>query len=198
MLQEEEKPPVTPFSLSFNKKRLCERWLDNLFMVLYEDLRAYTIWRADMAHHKKQDIVYHRTSHDWEALGDLAFRLFRMDEAKDAYMRVVESGRFSAHAVTRLLDMYVAENNLPKTVEMMVYLAKYNDKMFNDVIVSFSHLWQFPVSITHRLNQLIREHGLSKVNNTLISDPMISVPSQKLVQKYMGYAQVFAVQGWNE
>ena len=24
-------------------KRLCERWLDHLFMALYEDLKAYTV-----------------------------------------------------------------------------------------------------------------------------------------------------------
>lgn len=30
----------------FRKKRLCERWLDNLFMLLYEDMKAYTYCRA--------------------------------------------------------------------------------------------------------------------------------------------------------
>lgn len=30
----------------FRKKRLCERWLDNLFMLLYEDMKAYTYFRA--------------------------------------------------------------------------------------------------------------------------------------------------------
>ena len=29
-------------SFSFKHKRLCEKWLDNLFMVLYNDLRLYT------------------------------------------------------------------------------------------------------------------------------------------------------------
>lgn len=39
---------------AFSSKRLCERWLDNLFMVLYEDLRVYTIWRAEISHFKTQ------------------------------------------------------------------------------------------------------------------------------------------------
>lgn len=30
----------------FRKKRLCERWLDNLFMLLYEDMKAFTYCRA--------------------------------------------------------------------------------------------------------------------------------------------------------
>lgn len=33
-------------SEEFRRKRLCERWLDNLFMLLYEDMKAYTYCRA--------------------------------------------------------------------------------------------------------------------------------------------------------
>lgn len=36
----------TSISNEFRKKRLCERWLDNLFMLLYEDMKAYTYCRA--------------------------------------------------------------------------------------------------------------------------------------------------------
>lgn len=32
----EKKTPLPPQDYSFSNKRLCERWLDNLFMVLYE------------------------------------------------------------------------------------------------------------------------------------------------------------------
>ena len=32
----DKKTPVPPQDYSFSNKRLCERWLDNLFMVLYE------------------------------------------------------------------------------------------------------------------------------------------------------------------
>jgi hypothetical protein len=71
---------------SFNNKRLCERWLDNLFMSLYEvsrsagtqaghesctdhatswrvlqDLRVYTIWRAEISHFKTQHMSYRKT-----------------------------------------------------------------------------------------------------------------------------------------
>jgi hypothetical protein len=34
--ENEKKTPVPPQDYSFSNKRLCERWLDNLFMVLYE------------------------------------------------------------------------------------------------------------------------------------------------------------------
>jgi Chs5-Arf1p-binding protein BUD7/BCH1 len=56
-------------------KRLCERWLDNLFMVLYEDLRVYTLWRAEMEHFAKQQLQFQKTNAEWEMLGELALRL---------------------------------------------------------------------------------------------------------------------------
>lgn len=39
----EEKPPPTTTKLPFSNKRLCERWLDNLFLVLYE-VRPCAAW----------------------------------------------------------------------------------------------------------------------------------------------------------
>lgn len=63
-------------NISFGNKRLCERWLDNLFMVLYEDLRVYTFWRAEDAHYRAQQTAYRKTGTEWELLGDLALRLW--------------------------------------------------------------------------------------------------------------------------
>ncbi|GMM46948.1 exomer complex subunit [Pichia kluyveri] len=42
---QEEVPQAHP-SNEFRQKRLCERWLDNLFMLLYEDMKAYTYFRT--------------------------------------------------------------------------------------------------------------------------------------------------------
>lgn len=63
-------------SFSFGNKRLCERWLDNLFMVLYEDLRVYAFWRTEAAHYRAQKIAYRKTGTEWELLGDLGLRLW--------------------------------------------------------------------------------------------------------------------------
>jgi flagellar hook-length control protein FliK len=59
----------------FQSKRLCERWLDNLFMVLYEDLRVYTLWRAEWEHFTKQQLQFNKQNNEWEMLGELALRL---------------------------------------------------------------------------------------------------------------------------
>jgi hypothetical protein len=63
-------------TFTFSNKRLCERWLDNLFMVLYEDLRIYTFWRTESAHYRTQQMPYRKSGTEWELLGDLSLRLW--------------------------------------------------------------------------------------------------------------------------
>lgn len=90
-------PPQTGTSTStdaerpFSNKRLCERWLDNLFMVLYEDLRILTVWRAEMAHFKAQHQQYRKTATEWEILGDLALRLHRKEDVRVSFTFSSES-----------------------------------------------------------------------------------------------------------
>ncbi|KAJ1665469.1 bud site selection protein, partial [Coemansia sp. RSA 25] len=69
------------------RKRLCERWLDNLIMILFDDLRMYTSWRSRMHNMRAtgQPVTYRYTQAEWEALGDLALRLRRPSEAREAY-----------------------------------------------------------------------------------------------------------------
>jgi len=99
----------TAEAFSFSTKRLCERWLDNLFMVLYEvcvflpacrllqthtqDLRVWTIFRAEVAHFKTQHVAYRKTGLEWEILGDLGSRLYHSEEAKEAYQRCLDTTR---------------------------------------------------------------------------------------------------------
>ncbi|KAJ6096243.1 hypothetical protein N7486_006989 [Penicillium sp. IBT 16267x] len=82
----------------FRHKRLCERWLDNLFMVLYEDLRIYTIWRTEMAQFRQQAIEYKKSAAEWEILGELAERLHHFDEGIEAYQSCLAT-RFSPKAM---------------------------------------------------------------------------------------------------
>ena len=93
--------PEPDDKFSFSTKRLCERWLDNLFMVLYEvrctwpmcasesmtdrvlarrsspqDLRVYTIWRAEISHFKTQHMSYRKTGTEVRRASPFAHRVF--------------------------------------------------------------------------------------------------------------------------
>ncbi|KAJ2767695.1 bud site selection protein, partial [Coemansia nantahalensis] len=89
------------------RKRLCERWLDNLIMIMFDDLRTYTNWRTKMHNLRAtgQPIRHQFTQAEWEALGDLALRLQRPSEAREAYEYALNI-RFSAKAWLRLLEMH--------------------------------------------------------------------------------------------
>jgi tetratricopeptide (TPR) repeat protein len=101
---EDPHPPATPSNPNqqnythFHNKRLCERWLDNLFMVLYEDLRVYTIWRTEMAQFRSQQLLYKKSAEEWEILGELAERLHHEEEAVDAYENCLQM-KFSPKAM---------------------------------------------------------------------------------------------------
>ncbi|KAI8847522.1 Chs5p-Arf1p-binding proteins-domain-containing protein [Chytridium lagenaria] len=86
------RPKRGSVSFSFRNKRLCEKWLDNLFMVLYNDLRLYTAL--------KQEIAQYRSS-----FGD----------GKNAY-RLCLDQKFSAKSLLKLLEMSSNEGNIKDTL----------------------------------------------------------------------------------
>ncbi|KAF9920865.1 hypothetical protein FBU30_009187 [Linnemannia zychae] len=172
-------------SFSFSNKRLCDRWLDNLFMVLYEDLRQYTIWRAEVQHFKAVNAPYRKSGLDWEIYGDLATRLHHRDEAKDAYQRCAEQ-KFSAKALLRLLELYSDEGNLHRAMEVAIKLCVYQERWYHETI--------FPTAIAYNLNKLIQAEGLAKVENTLIA--LKTSPAVfKLMSRFLNRAKIFGVPG---
>lgn len=185
-----ELPPTNGTAVatpgSFNNKRLCERWLDNLFMVLYEDLRVYTIWRAEVAHFKAQHLPYRKTGTEWEILGELAQRLHHKEEAKDAFQRALDA-KFSAKAWLKLLEFYADEGDLQRSLNAAVRLSAYQHRWYMET--------SYPTAVAHQLFKLVRREGLAKISYSIVS---MNVPSQLLknvVQPIFAYAQTFRVEG---
>ncbi|KAI8359142.1 Chs5p-Arf1p-binding proteins-domain-containing protein [Blakeslea trispora] len=188
---EDEPPMVTPnpsdgVNFSFSNKRLCERWLDNLFMVLYEDLRIYTFWRTESAHYRAQQLPYRKTGAEWELLGDLALRLWHEREAKEAYEQCLDH-KFSAKAWMKLLELYVNEGNVQRALLAAVKLTVYHERWYHEIV--------YPSEIARHLNVLIRKEGLFKMQNMLTS-MNLPRPVQKLMTSYFDYAESFKVEGY--
>ncbi|KAF5356604.1 hypothetical protein D9758_008287 [Tetrapyrgos nigripes] len=112
-------------SFSFSNKRLCERWLDNLFMVLYEDLRVWTIFRAEVAHFKTQHVAYRKTGLEWEILGELGLRLHHKEEAKEAFQRCLDTPRYSQKPWAKLMEMYSDEGDIQRCIQTAIRVAAY-------------------------------------------------------------------------
>ena len=132
----------------FRHKRLCERWLDNLFMVLYEDLRIYTIWRTDMTRSKLNSNNansneagdgnsaggenYRKSAEEWEILGELAERLHHFPEAIEAYQNCLRV-RFSPKAMKGVLKMYEGQNKVHEVLQSLIRLIAWQYRWYSEV-----------------------------------------------------------------
>ncbi|KAM0512302.1 hypothetical protein ACHAPE_008998 [Trichoderma viride] len=137
-----------------NTKRLCERWLDSLFMVLYEDLRVYTIWRTQMAQYRAQQMQYKKSAEEWEILGSLAERLQHFDEAGEAY-RACLSLRFSPKALAGILRVFEKSKSTRDTVNAWMRLVTWQYRWYS----------QFSPELLRTIRILIEDEGALKVRS---------------------------------
>ncbi|CZR67564.1 related to BUD7 protein [Phialocephala subalpina] len=152
-----EDAEVTEEQLSrFNNKRLCERWLDSLFMVLYEDLRIYTIWRTEMAQYRAQQMQYKKSAEEWEILGSLAERLHHQAEAVEAY-RACLSIRFSPKALTGILSEFEKEKVTRETVGAVIRLVTWQYRWYSE----------FSPELLYTIRTLIEDEGAVKVRSII-------------------------------
>lgn len=105
-------------------------------MVLYEDLRVYTIWRTEMAQSKQQSIDYKKSASEWEILGELAERLHHIDEAVEAYQHCLLT-RFSAKAMKGVLKMYERKGDTRGMLNSLIKLIAWQYKWYSEVCSSF-------------------------------------------------------------
>ncbi|KAF2748039.1 chaps-domain-containing protein [Sporormia fimetaria CBS 119925] len=154
--------PASPASTSdapyttFQNKRLCERWLDNLFMVLYEDLRVYTIWRTEMAQYRQQQLVYKKSAEEWEILGELAERLHHPEEAVEAYENCL-SIRFSPKAMRGVLVRNERTKDVRQVCGALIRLVTWQYRWYSE----------FSPYLLYTIRKLIEEEGAVKIRSII-------------------------------
>lgn len=101
-------------------------------MVLYEDLRIYTIWRTDMARAKTEEGDYRKSAEEWEILGELAERLHHFPEAVEAYQNCLRV-RFSPKAMKGVLKLYEAQGRVNETLQSLIRLIAWQYRWYSEV-----------------------------------------------------------------
>ncbi|KAK4996743.1 bud site selection protein [Elasticomyces elasticus] len=151
-------PPDTSHAAytQFQHKRLCERWLDNLFMVLYEDLRIYTIWRTEAAQYRQQALAYKKSAEEWEILGELAERLHHPEEAVEAWQACL-SVRFSPRAMKGVLGMYERNGDGKGVLGATIRLVAWQYRWYSE----------FSPQLLYTVRKLIEEEGAVKVRSII-------------------------------
>ncbi|KAK4494025.1 hypothetical protein PRZ48_015211 [Zasmidium cellare] len=140
----------------FQHKRLCERWLDNLFMVLYEDLRIYTIWRTEASQYKQQQLAYKKSAEEWEILGDLAERLHHPDEAIEAWQACLAT-RYSPKAMRGVLSLYERTGDGRGMLGALIRLIAWQYRWYSE----------FSPDLLLTIRKLIEEEGAVKVRSII-------------------------------
>lgn len=126
-------------------------------MVLYEDLRVYTIWRTQMAQYRAQQMQYKKSAEEWEILGALAERLQHFDEAVEAY-RACLSLRFSPKSLAGVLRVLKKTKN--NTRDMVAAVIR---------LVTWQYRWysEFSPELLHTIRTLIEDEGAVKVRSII-------------------------------
>lgn len=204
--------------LDYKKKRLCERWLDNLFMLLYEDLRVYTMWQAEFVRFQAQQLDYKRSTLEWEILGLLAFRLKHYKEGSVAFTNALKT-RFAAKAQREMLKYYKMERTklLSKmnTIENRAHSDNYtktvhqlNEKILDCCIklLVWNHRWynDFLPSLIGTVADLVAKEGLIKIKSivqagysqrTGLSDGAINNGVTDMMEQLFQFFKEFQLQG---
>ncbi|OWB72949.1 hypothetical protein B5S31_g2677 [[Candida] boidinii] len=180
---EETSSLKSKLSPDFKKKRLCERWLDNLFMLLYEDLRIYTMYRAEIMHFEAQQLDIKKTTLEWELLGLVAHRLGHKREAAQTFRKAL-TGRFAVRSSKKLLEFYIQEKVRLRKIEldnkhhpsMSPEEAGKESEKLNDLVTElivkltvWNHRWYcgFSPFLIESLAAIVEETGRVKVESEI-------------------------------
>ena len=114
-------------------------------MVLYEDLRIYTIWRTDMARAKADastksasptaNSTYQKSAEEWDILGELAERLHHFPEAVEAYQSCLRV-RFSPKAMKAVVKLWEDEKRSENVLQGMIRLIAWQYRWYSEVNVA--------------------------------------------------------------
>ena len=164
---------------SLRAKRLCERWLDNLFMLLYEDLKTYTLWQTEQLYFEAQNTTYNKLTFEWELFGLCARRLGHYPEAAKAFQKAL-SQRFSPQSARKLLEYCVNERqrvrqlsnvqNSGVTSSQIISRINELDITIIDLCVKiccWNHRWyiEFSTQLLESMSVVVQDLGLTKVSN---------------------------------
>jgi tetratricopeptide (TPR) repeat protein len=175
-------------------------------MVLYEDLRVYTIWRTEVAQSRQQSLDYKKSYAEWEILGELAERLHHFDEAVEAYQQCL-SLKFSPKAMKGVLKMYERKGDTRGILNALIRLIAWQYKWYSEVchyplfclFPSFGPFLtrpslQFSPELLYTIRRLIEEEGAVKVRS-IVQATNLPQPVLDLTHQYCQLCATFRSSG---
>ena len=171
-------------------------------MVLYEDLRVYTIWRTEMAQSRQQSVDYKKSATEWEILGELAERLHHFNEAVEAYQQCLAI-RFSPKAMKGVLKMYEQKGDTRGMLNSLIRLIAWQYKWYSEVrcapviknqATQIANSAQFSPDLLFAIRKLIEEEGAVKVRS-IVQSTNLPQPVLDLTHQYCQLCATFRSSG---
>lgn len=142
------------------KKRLCERWLDQLFLDLYEDLRISTTSEG------RRDVMYNGL--EWELLGLILLRTWHWQDAVTCLSTSIMA-RFDIVSCKKLLSLYMTQDSdtisvsldLDNVLELVTKKISYESRFYDN----------FQILNLQVLYKLSEELGVETVRNRVTALP---------------------------
>lgn len=119
---------------------MCEGWLDELFMILYEEIKIWYISMAEMQAFKGRGLSYSKNAREWEIIGGLAFRLGFIEYSIDAYQNSLEQN-FSHSVARALAKIYQQEDRLMHLLVLVAKIFEFFDEHYKDPILQPEADW---------------------------------------------------------
>ncbi|CEP63627.1 Chs6p LALA0_S08e06942g [Lachancea lanzarotensis] len=176
VMERERSEEFTPTLRSdFKTKRLCEKWLDDLFLGLYEDLKI--TYNAQEHREEKYSGL------EWELLGLTHLRTWNWTDAVPC-LRTSVMARFDVVSADALLDLFLSRKHpVSEVLDPDVLLALVVDKISYDS--RFYNYLQLPA--LHVLTQLCTLSGLDNVRNRVYALPNTQRGIVALMDKLLDY-----------
>lgn len=164
--------------LQIRKKRMCEKWLDRLFMQIYQDLKV-SLNSPALKDSKSSGL-------EWELLGILLAKTEDWSEAV-ACLRTSIMARFDVLAAEKLLKLYLyKEMDFPLTTDdlLLILIEKCAyDARFYDTFQSLN------LRVLYELAAIL---GAQTLRNRIYAQPQAERGIVNLMDKLMDWVQQFA------
>eukprot|EP01134_Creolimax_fragrantissima_P003539 CFRG3539T1 len=131
-------------------KRLLERWLDQLFTALYQDLMCNVLWKAQEQNTNSQQS---HTVGDYLRYGVLTKRLHHKDDAIQAFQKCTQTG-FCLRGLLQTLDTYSFDGFVEETLSTVDIICRFYDDHKQLMV---------PHMVEGAVFRLISKHGLSMI-----------------------------------
>lgn len=192
MLKRSSKSTDSLGFVALQNKHLCNKLLDSTFMAMYAEVKYYMWFREDIdgapdssRSGSNPEMSYQKITVDWEIFGDLAYRYGDVESAIEAYKHCVDASEYLS-SYLKLLKILATRNDIYGCLGLIVGI---------EIFYWTRHIQKtYPSFVAECIITLIKEHGLSKVHNHLIS---MNLPKFEydLLNRYFKYAELFGIEG---